>query len=183
VVQRPGLIPGLAAADYSGEVQEVVHAFKISGSATLARQLARELAELTVDWLKSNPVSESIALALVPAPSRPSSIRQRGYVPAEVLAQALAKQLRALGVSCRAHPCATLDRAVADQSRLNARERAANLEGRVKVKKAAAHGLLGQRVILVDDIVTTGATIRNLTRAILEVGIVPEIFLSFAETL
>ena len=182
-VTRAGLLPGLAVANYEGQAQQVVHAFKQSGSLSLARTMAEPMASALVEWLPRNAASASELIYLVPAPSRPSSIRHRGYVPAEVLAQALKRKLRSHGFITRVVTCVSFDKGVKDQSQLSAAERSSNLEGRVWVKSGAGFRLKMGRVILIDDIVTTGSTLRNVASALEQSGVKPEIFLSFAETL
>jgi predicted amidophosphoribosyltransferase len=70
-------------------------------------------------------------------------------------------------------------RVVADQSRLGSRERHDNLSGSMK----ASPRVNGQLVILVDDIVTTGATILEAARAIRQEGGQVLGFVTFSETL
>ena len=104
-------------------------------------------------------------------------------MPAEVLAKAVRRSLLTQGHASFTFTGVTFDRLVRDQSRLNALERRANMDGRVHVKPGSEFRLGGSRVILVDDIVTTGSTLRNVALALEESGLKPEIFLSFAETL
>ena len=182
-VTRAGLLPGFALANYEGQAQQVVHAFKQSGSLSLARTMAAPMASAVLEWLAQNAASAGELIYLVPAPSRPASIRHRGYVPAEVLAQAIKRKLRTRGVITRVSNCVNFAKGVKDQSQLSASERSTNLEGRVWVESGASFRLKMGRVILIDDIVTTGSTLRNVASALEQSGVKPEIFLSFAETL
>jgi predicted amidophosphoribosyltransferase len=93
---------------------------------------------------------------LVPMPTSRSSMRRRGYRVTEVLMRrAGARPARAL----------RLVRATADQRELDADERRANVAGSLR-----AEGVTGTRVIVVDDVVTTGATLAEAVRALRSAG-------------
>ena len=182
-VSRRGLLPGFAFADYEGQAQILVHQFKLTGSSYLAQVMANPMVDALIEWLARQPAAGELPLVIVPAPSRPASIKHRGYVPAEVLAKALKRGLGRRQIASSVWNCVSFDRSVGDQSRLNALERSENLEGRVRVKTGVSSRLNGSRVVLLDDVVTTGSTIRNVALALEDSGVKPEIFLSFAETL
>lgn len=107
-------------------------------------------------------------------PSAKTSFKRRGFVPAELVANRVAKrwalpQLRS-GL--------TLVRNVADQAALNIEQRQVNL-----VEAMAAHAAVSaKRVLLVDDIVTTGSTLSEAARAVAAAGAEPVGFVVLAET-
>uniref|UniRef100_UPI0038B542E9 ComF family protein n=1 Tax=Pseudonocardia lacus TaxID=2835865 RepID=UPI0038B542E9 len=106
---------------------------------------------------------------LVPAPSRPAAARVRGGDHVLRLCRALSAQCSDVRV---AHPL-RLDRRVRDSVGLDAVQRAANLRGRI----AIVSGRLPpteDRALLVDDIVTTGATLRECRSVLAAAGVVPE---------
>lgn len=183
IVQRHSLTPGYAVTDYAGQAQEVVHAYKQVGSVAIARFMASCISRGLRHEISDLQRRGGGRLLLVPAPSRPSSIRLRGYQPAELVAKELARLLRATGNDAVVDSCLKVDTAVQDQSLLNASQREANLMGHVSVSAGAAVRLREGRVVLVDDIVTTGSTLRAMQVALADVDVFPEFFLSFSETL
>jgi predicted amidophosphoribosyltransferase len=100
-------------------------------------------------------------VVLVPVPSSPAAVRARGQDHARRLARAAARTLP--GVPAR--PLLRLTRAVADQAGLDTAARARNLSGALTARASA-----GLRVVVVDDVVTTGATLAEATRALQAAG-------------
>jgi len=145
----PGLPPVVAAAVYGGAVRAVLLAHKERGRTALAAPLGRALAEAAAVFGPS--------VVLVPVPSTPSAVRARGHDHARRLAAEAARR-------CRVRTAAVLVgvRAVADQSGLDAGTRAANLSGALGVRRSVT----GLRVVVVDDVVTTGATLAEAARAL-----------------
>lgn len=91
---------------------------------------------------------------LVPAPTRPRSARARGGDPVEQWCAYVAKHLP--GVSYL--PALTLRQQVTDQSRLDAAQRWKNMRDAVQARDIVKH-VAGRPVIVLDDVVTTGATL------------------------
>jgi predicted amidophosphoribosyltransferase len=174
---------GHAVTDYSGFGQQLVHAFKLTGSHRLAQEMGRFMAERLRGELKCVSQGSGRGVILVPAPSRRAATRNRGYQPAPLLAKEVARFLRALGVPARVQVCLELEASVLDQSQLNAAEREANLAGKVRLCPGDLLVPEGWVIVLLDDIVTTGATLRGMVEALLGKGYQPETFLTFAETL
>jgi predicted amidophosphoribosyltransferase len=142
---------------YDGPVARVIAAFKDSGATGAAPALAaalRRTLRVAADDLTPDP---ELRLLLVPVPSAPGSTRRRGYLPLVVLARAarlpLTRALRHV-------------RDVRDQAGLAAADRAVNLAGAM----AADRSVAGRGVVLLDDVVTTGATLAEAARAVQEAG-------------
>lgn len=151
----PGLPPLAAAADYDGPVRGVLLAHKEHGRLLLVRPLGRALAG-AVALLDPPP-----GTVLVPVPSAPAAVRARGHDHARRLAREAARRG---GLTSR--PMLAVSRAVVDQSGLDASARAANVRGALTARSR----LDGLVVVLVDDIVTTGATLVEATRALRAAG-------------
>jgi predicted amidophosphoribosyltransferase len=150
--------------------------------------MAQALAEAVAARLKDQvPTSEVglIQTSLVPVPSRVDSFRRRGFVPAQLLAAAVATRLRAEhAVEARVANLARLTRKVQDQALLSLQGRQTNLSGAMAaVPCAASIDAEKRHVILIDDVVTTGATLNELHRAVAEAGWQPLFFATFSETL
>ncbi len=94
---------------------------------------------------------------LVPAPTRRASARSRGGDPVLAMARAAARRLAAAGRPCGVAPCLRTAGRARDSVGLDAAGRAANLAGRVRFDPRAAPSP-GAAVVLVDDVLTTGAT-------------------------
>ena len=177
-------MPGFAATEFDAQVSKLISAFKEHSRRALAGKFAAAIAGPAFnDYLHElGFAGQGQALLLVGAPSSPKSLRKRGYLPAHELARALEHRLKAtLGYSTdvRALEGLRLVRAARDQAGLPAHERSSNLSQSM----VANETLKGQRVLLVDDIVTTGSTMVEAQRALVETGAVVVGFVVFSETL
>ncbi|WP_219093244.1 ComF family protein [Streptomyces sp. JJ38] len=165
----PWLPPVYAAGPYADEVRALLLAHKERGALRLARPLGAALAGAVRALLSAGGAVGAPAL-LVPVPSARRAVAARGHDPVHRLARVAAAELRRGGVSARV--CAVLRprRAVVDQAGLSPEQRRHNVDGALRVPAAAA-GLLGAGpLVLVDDLVTTGATLAEAARALTAVG-------------
>lgn len=113
------------------------------------------------------PISGTGSLLLVPLPSSRQAVRARGHDPARRIALAAAGELRRTGTPARVLAVLRQRRAVADQAGLNSRQRLDNLAGALEVAAGGARLLAsGGRVVLVDDLMTTGASMTEAARAV-----------------
>jgi ComF family protein len=144
-----GLPPLVAAAAYAGPVRAALLAHKEDGRLALARPLGRALAAAVA--LLGAPEA-----VLVPVPSARAAVRARGHDHARRLA-------RAAG---RSAPLLVPARRVADQAGLSSAGRAENLRGALRARRP----LEGLPVVVVDDVVTTGATLAEAARALRAAG-------------
>ncbi|MER7377700.1 ComF family protein [Streptomyces lanatus] len=104
---------------------------------------------------------------LVPVPSARGAVRARGHDPARRIALAAAGELRRAGTPARVLAVLRQGRAVADQSGLNSRQRQDNLAGALTVAPGGGRLLAGGGpVVLVDDLMTTGASLAEAARAL-----------------
>lgn len=168
-----------AVAPYGGAVRAAIVSYKERGRWGLARPLGHALARAALAAHRGpggghapGTSSESAGgeLLLVPVPARPSSVRRRGHDPLAVLARVAVRALRDRGQPARSLALLRHVRAVADQSQLGAAERAANMAGALAVSPASEPRLRGRTVILVDDVLTSGATLAEAGRALRAAG-------------
>lgn len=152
----PGMPPLVAASSYDGAVREVLLAHKEHGRLGLTRPLGAALAAALL-LLDLPP-----GVVLVPVPSSRAAVRQRGHDHARRLASAAARR----SPGARASALLVPTRRVADQAGLDAGARAANLSGALRARRP----LGGLRVVVVDDVVTTGATLAEAARALRSAG-------------
>lgn len=148
-----GLPPLVTAAVYAGPVRAALLGHKEHGRLGLARPLGRALAG-AVALLGADAV-------LVPVPSAGRAVRERGHDHARRLAAATARE-----AGLRSRPLLVQARRTADQAGLDAGQRAANLRGALQARRR----LDGLPVLLVDDVVTTGATLAEAARALRAAG-------------
>ena len=110
---------------------------------------------------------------LVPVPSSRGARRRRGADLVLRLALRAAVRVRAAGAPVRVLPALRLRRAVADQAGLGRSRRACNVAGAMGLRAGGRGAVAGRRCVVVDDIVTTGATAREALRVLADGGGVP----------
>ena len=148
-------------------MKDAVHALKYGRlhptARGLGRMLARAIAQLAADAPR--------ALLVVPVPLHRSKHAQRGFNQARLLAK------EALAALARSHPEWRLTlassalmrlRATESQAGLSPRQRRLNLRGAFSVTDPAA--VKGRHILLIDDIMTTGATARAASGALIQAG-------------
>lgn len=169
-------IPVAAVAEYAGPARGVVLGHKERARLGLARPLGEALATSVVAVLESGagcPLCGERAVALVPVPSARRAVRRRGHDPLVRATRRAAVLLRRVGYNCAVVPALRHRRAVADQAGLDAAARRANLASALGVRPVSVRLLAGRCVLIVDDIVTTGATLREAARALESGGTAP----------
>ncbi|MGW2492300.1 ComF family protein [Streptomyces sp. NPDC001606] len=165
-----------AAAPYATDVRAALLAHKERGALALAGALGTALAGAVRAGLGGG-IPDARPVLLVPVPSAPRAVRARGHDPVRRVALAAAGELRRGGTPARVAGVLRQRRAVADQAELDARRRLENLAGALEVTAGGARLLAAGRVVLVDDLITTGATLGEAARAVREAlggsGVIP----------
>jgi competence protein ComFC len=147
-----------SAVQYSGLVKEVIHRFKYNRNEWFEPFLAELLLEKALRDLKQKPVD-----VLVPIPLFPAKRRQRGFNQAERLGSHLA---RALGISMDTKRIARV-RDTDSQAGLDRDDREANVKNAFEFRGTPFHG---ERVLLIDDVLTTGLTASACAKELLKNG-------------
>lgn len=124
------------------------------------------IARTSAGCVPAGPDPTPGAVLVVPAPPSHAGARRRGEDLVAGVAGSVAEGLTAGGAPARVCRAVRLARGGADQVGLGVRGRAANRSGRVRLRPRAAAGLAGARVLLVDDVLTTGATLAECRRAV-----------------
>ena len=153
----PLRIAGIRSAVYfDGVLREAVHRLKYRGCTALAQPLG----DLMVVYWGQHPV---LADVVVPVPLHAARLRERGYNQAALLARQMAAQV---GLPVDEHTL-TRHRATPPQVELNATQRMENVRDAFRCTDG---GLAGKRVLLVDDVCTTGATLDACAVALYDEG-------------
>ncbi len=145
------------AAQYDGAVGAAIRLYKFRSKARLAQPLAEIMvafAEMEMDFNQYD--------CLTPVPLYPTRLRERGFNQSLLLAGALSD---AFGVET--NQSLVRIRPTRAQSRLKTEERAMNVRGAFAVTDDA---FKGKRVLLIDDVITTGGTITECARAMKRAG-------------
>ena len=164
-----GLAACFAAGEYAGLLGALVVAHKEHAAYTLVRPLGAALA--VAARAACDPDARTV---LVPVPSRPAVVRERGHDPVLRMARLAARLLRREGYDVRVAQVLEQRGSVLDQAGLDATQRARNRSGSMVVRAPARAALARTGVLLgavvVDDVLTTGATAREAQRALADSG-------------
>jgi ComF family protein len=141
--------------EYRGAVRELIYQFKFRNRIRLGLVLAA--------FFHASLLAPQAETLLVPVPGNPVSVRARGWDPMCIIAATLAKSY--------GYPVRRLlsRRSGTAQKSLGYEDRRSNLAGRLRLARPVPGG--ASRVILLDDVFTTGATASECARVIAEAGV------------
>ena len=169
--RRPAFDLARSAAPFQGTVRALVHALKYKRDVWLAPALG--------EWLHGCFLAHYAAEApdlVVPIPLHPFKRMRRGFNQSELLARDLARRL---AVPCAPRLLARV-RDTATQTRMDAAARRRNMAAAFAVRPAHAPRAYGRCVLLVDDVMTTGATFGAAAAALRGAGAARILCLSLA---
>ena len=150
MTHRPAFERVFIVARYEGAIRDLIHLFKYQRGVWLLQDLARFMA--AVYWVRIQPLNLPIDL-IVPVPMERRKLKTRGYNQAALLAQALR---RAIGIPYQSKWLIRVKTDVSSQTHLHRSARLANAEA--AYRPTYKQGLTGKTILLVDDVMTTGAT-------------------------
>jgi ComF family protein len=155
----PGFDRARSAARFDRVMRTALHAFKYRQASWLAGDLVQVLKACVINQYDVARVD-----AICPVPLFAARYRQRGFNQAELLARGLSRQLHKPLLA----RCLIRVRDTRTQTNLTAPDRAANVRGAFASRWRA--WLRGRRLLLVDDVMTTGATVSEGARALKQGG-------------
>lgn len=164
---RPGPVARtITAFDYAFPWDRAVQQLKYHDRTDLARPLARALARAVHVAGNTAGTAGATPHGLVPIPLAPARLAQRGYNQSLLLARQLSRVLRIpVDATVLQRPLDT-----AHQPGLGREQRGANLRGAFWVDSRQRQRVAGRDLILVDDVLTTGATTAEAARELLRAG-------------
>ncbi len=159
-----------ALGPYRGPRRAALIAVKEHGRRDLNAPLGRALAGIIATLARWGELPPADTLTLIPAPTRRSSARRRGGDPVTAMARVAANRL---GPRVSVAPVLVTAGWARDSAGLDARRRVRNLTGAIAVRGGAGRLRrdVSGTVVLVDDIVTTGATAAESVRVLARHGV------------
>jgi len=171
-IERPLFTRAISHGAYADELRELIHLLKYHqvrpASGVLGRMLA-QAAEPLIASFTSQPI------LVVPVPLHASKFRERGFNQSELIARSAIRELGRQAGACPASKLELLTtvllrrRATESQVGMTREQRRENIRGAFAV--AGKEQVAGREVLLVDDVVTTGATVSECARTLLGAGV------------
>lgn len=149
-----------SAAVLGGPLQELIHRFKYGDKPHLGEPLGLLACQTLAEFMR-----EAAPDCVVPVPLHKKRLRQRGYNQSQLIGEVLGRRLKVPQVVGNLRRL----RWTESQTGLDAGDRATNVRGAFAVREPAA--LAGRRVLLVDDVLTTGSTMRACVDALREADV------------
>jgi ComF family protein len=159
-------VQGKAVFLYQGEIKKSIYRFKYSNRREYAAFFAEEAHRRFGDWIKACGIQ-----AIVPVPMYRRKERRRGYNQAKLLA----KELAALTGLCYEPNAVRRIRDTRPQKELNDTERQNNLKTAFQAQDFVVKY---KKILLVDDIYTTGCTAETVAEELFQTGVEQVYFLS-----
>ena len=160
---EPAFTRAAAYGSYEGGLRDLIHLLKYEHVRPAAGVLGRMVAEVVADLVEgaSDPV-------VVPVPLHPSKWRERGFNQAELIARAALK-LHPAALDTKVNAAALVRRRdTGSQIGLTPAQRRENMRGAFAVVRPL--DLTGRDILLIDDVLTTGATANECARVLLRAG-------------
>ena len=144
-----------------GGIQRVIHLLKYSGYTTLGFKLGEEIGKKILG--ESNFLD---AQMLIPVPLHKLKLRERGYNQSECICRGISSVTK---IPVRAN-ILVRSRYTTTQTELDISERIDNVSGAFQVREKSRDYITWKKIILVDDVITTGSTINSCASELLKYG-------------
>jgi ComF family protein len=166
----PAFTRAVAFCTYDHEMREVLHLLKFDGHRRMAQSILGERLAQAILKLQSEAASD---LLVIPVPLFVQRERQRGFNQSHLLAKAALERLRRAAPSWKLRLCGDILVRIKNTPALyslDPGQRRRALTGAFRVADAQAETLCDREVLLIDDIMTTGATARACSSVLLRAG-------------
>ena len=157
-------LPLLVWGNYGGKLKRAIALLKYENHPELAEPLGQWLGEA---WLKSFQFRKHNQALVVPIPLHPQKMQQRGFNQAELIAKSFC---RYTGLKCQPQGLVRVKETTA-MFNLNLSQRQENLTDAFHLGKNFRHHLPSRPILLLDDIYTTGTTVKAATQTLQQQGI------------
>lgn len=155
---------------YEGVVLQWIHQFKYHRQFYLGKALVPLMAAMDLEWDSFD--------CLVPAPLHWWRRLRRGFNPSHLLAYRLGRQLNKTVL-----PCLSKSRRTPPQTKLSRTERLKNVKGSFTISSKAQTKIAKKSLLLIDDVLTTGATVNECAKVLKKAGAKQVAVLTLARTL
>lgn len=174
-------VTGISCGIYQGKVRHAILSWKDHHDEELDEIFARLLSDILISqhiiYCTKTPI------LCIPAPSSAQSVRKRGRNHMENLAQTLCKQLRQQGYNIVCSPILSVQKVHNKSVQTHSiQQRVERLEHGIHVQDALARTFQSSHAVIIDDIVTSGATMNQCVQACIRHGITVHAALSLAYT-
>ncbi len=159
---KPAFERAFVTARYEGDFRALIHTFKFHNGLWLRDDMVRFLYATYLSRLQPLNIRPDL---IVPVPMQFTKLRRRGYNQAAHLAHGLARELH---LPYRGNLLRRVSTGVTSQARLHRAQRFKNALAAYRVR--SSRHLLGKTVLLVDDVMTTGATVDACARLLRDAG-------------
>ncbi|KPL04083.1 MAG: hypothetical protein AMJ90_02195 [candidate division Zixibacteria bacterium SM23_73_2] len=139
--------------------QELIHQFKYKGKVSLGKRLSRRLSQ---QMKKDNRLLRFDLL--IPVPLHPAKRRERGYNQSEILGKVISREMN---IPLLKNALKRIKK-TEDQTKLSDEERKENVKDAFEVSSPEV--IEDKRIVLVDDVITTGATLNECARVLKDNG-------------
>ncbi len=151
--------PLFVLGKYDGQIKRAIAVFKYENQPELGEYFGYQLGE---SWLRGNPLKQAGQLTVIPIPLHPQKQKERGFNQAELIAKAFC-QLTRYPLENQALVRVRNTDALFN---LSPQQRQTTLKNALQINPQFLHKLRKKPILLIDDIYTTGTTVREATHVL-----------------